>query len=87
MIETSKESWFESEVKRIAGAIALRAPKPDFSKAETQFNLALAIAREQQAKSWELRAATNLARLWGDRGERDKALGLLSPIYGWFPKG
>jgi predicted ATPase len=53
-METSKESWFEAEANRIAGDIALRSPAPDIAKAETYFERALAVARAQQAKSWEL---------------------------------
>ncbi len=48
---------------------------------------ALAVAREQQAKSWELRAAMNMARLWRDQGKRDEARDLLAPVYGWFTEG
>ena len=57
------------------------------AKAEAYFERALAIARQQQAKSWELRAATSLARLWRDQGKRDKARDLLAPVYGWFTEG
>jgi predicted ATPase len=48
---------------------------------------ALAVAREQQTTSWELRAAMSMARLWRDQGKRDEALGLLAPVYGWFTEG
>ena len=54
---------------------------------ETRFNLALVVARQQQAKSWELRAAMGLARLWRDQGKRDEASELLAPVYGWFTEG
>jgi predicted ATPase len=87
MIETSKERWFEAEANRIAGAIALKSQGPDAAKAEGYFERALAIARQQQAKSWELRAAMSLARLWNDQGKRDEARGLLAPVYGWFTEG
>jgi predicted ATPase len=86
-IETSKERLFELEVNRTAGEIALLAPEPDFREAESHLARSLAIAREQNAKSWELRAAISLARLWRDQGERDKALMLLPSIYGWFTEG
>ena len=86
-IETSQERLFEADVNRTAGEIALLAPEPDFREAESHFARSLAIARKQAAKSWELRAATSLARLWRDQGERDKALTLLSPIYDWFTEG
>jgi predicted ATPase len=51
------------------------------------FAKALAAARQQQAKSWELRAAMSMARLWRDQGKRDEACGLLAPVYGWFTEG
>jgi predicted ATPase len=85
--ETTKATWFEAEVNRIAGEIALLSPKPDAAKAETYFEHALAIARAQQAKSWELRAAMSMARLWRDQGKRDEARELLAPVYGWFAEG
>ena len=69
-VETTKERWFEAEVNRIAGEIALMSPEPDAAKAEAYFERALAVARQQQAKSWELRAAMSLARLWRDQGKR-----------------
>jgi predicted ATPase len=56
-------------------------------RAEAYFNRALAIAREQQAKSWELRAAMSMARFWRSRGERQQAYNLLAPVYGWFTEG
>jgi class 3 adenylate cyclase/predicted ATPase len=87
VIETSKESWCEAEVNRIAGEVALKSPAPDAAKAEAYFERALAIARAQQAKSWELRAAMSMARLWRDRGKRDEARDLLAPVYGWFTEG
>ena len=57
------------------------------AKAEAYFERALAVAREQQARSWELRAATSMARLWRDQGKRDEARDLLAPVYGWFTEG
>jgi predicted ATPase len=86
-IETTKESWFEAEVYRIAGEIARESPEPDAAKAEAYFERALAVARQQQAKSWELRAAMSMARLWRDQGKRDEARELLAPVYGWFTEG
>jgi hypothetical protein len=70
-IETTKEQWCEAEVHRIAGEIALMSPEPDAMKAQAYFERALAVARAQQAKSWELRAAMSMARLWRDQGKRD----------------
>ena len=86
-VETTKERWCEAEVNRIAGEIALMSPEPDAAKAEAYFERALAVAREQQAKSWELRAAMSMARLWRDQGKRDEARELLAPVYGWFTEG
>ena len=86
-VETTKERWCEAEVHRIAGEIALKSPEPDAAKAEAYFERALAVARQQQAKSWELRAAMSLARLWRDQGKVQQARELLAPVYGWFTEG
>jgi predicted ATPase len=86
-METSGEAWCESDVHRTAGEIALLEPTPDTAKAEAHFLRAIEIARAQQAKSWELRAATSLARLRRDRGDREKACELLVPVYDWFTEG
>jgi len=61
--------------------------EPDAAKAQAHFERALNIARAQKAKSWELRAATSLARLWRDQGKRRQASDLLAPIHGWFTEG
>jgi predicted ATPase len=86
-VETTKEKWYEADVHRIAGEIALMSPERDAAKAEANFERALAVARAQQAKSWELRAAMSMARLWRDQGKRDEARQLLAPVYGWFTEG
>jgi predicted ATPase len=86
-VETTKERWCEAEVYRTAGEIALLSPDPDAAKAEAHFERALMAAREQQAKSWELRAATSMARLRRHQGKRDEACDLLAPVYGWFTEG
>lgn len=86
-VETTKETWHEAEVHRIAGEIALMSPEQDAAKAAACFERALAVARGQQAKSFELRAAMSLARLWRDRGRRDEARELLAPVYDWFTEG
>jgi predicted ATPase len=85
--ETSKERWSEAEVNRLAGEIARKSPEPDAAKAEAYFESALAVSRKQQAKSWELRAAMSLARLWRDQGKVQQARELLAPVYGWFTEG
>jgi class 3 adenylate cyclase/predicted ATPase len=86
-VETTNERWFEPDIHRIAGEIALLSPEPDAAKAEAHFRRALAVARKQQAKSLELRAAMSMARLWRDQGKRDEARALLAPVYGWFTEG
>jgi predicted ATPase len=87
VIETTKERWYEAEVHRISGEITLKSPEPDAAKAEAYFQRALSIARSQQAKSWELRTAVSMARLWRNQGKRDEARELLAPVYGWFTEG
>jgi class 3 adenylate cyclase/predicted ATPase len=85
--ETTKEKWCEADVHQTAGEIELMSPEPDAAKAEVHFERALAVARKQNARSWELRAAMSLARLWRDQGKRQQAHDLLAPIYGWFTEG
>ena len=88
VVETTGERWWEAEINRVAGEIALKSsPQPDAATAEGHFKHALAVARQQQAKSWELRAAMSLARLWRDQGKVSKARELLAPVYGWFTEG
>ena len=87
VIEATKETWFEVDTHRTAGEIALMMPKSDAAKAEAYFERALAVARGQRAKSWELRAAMSMARLWRDQDKRDEARDLLAPVYGWFTEG
>jgi class 3 adenylate cyclase/predicted ATPase len=84
---TAKETWWEAEVNRIAGEVSLMLPEPDAAKAQNHYERALAVARQQQAKSWELRAAISLARLWRSQGNVQQARELLAPIYGWFTEG
>jgi predicted ATPase len=85
--ETSGERWWEAEFHRTAGEIERIAPERDAAKAQTSFERGLEIARAQQARSFELRAATSLARLRRDQGRHGEALGLLAPVYGWFTEG
>ena len=86
-VEKTKERWWEAEVNRTAGEIALLEPKPHAAKAEMYFERALTVARQQQAKSWELRAAMSMARLWRDQRKQQQARELLAPVYGWFTEG
>jgi class 3 adenylate cyclase/predicted ATPase len=85
-IQKTKESWSESELHRTAGELALEADR-NMADAEAHFHRSLAVAREQNARSLELRAAMSLARLWRDQGERDRPRELLAPIYNWFTEG
>jgi predicted ATPase len=85
--ETTKETRVEAEVNLIAGEIALKSPERDITKAETYFERALTVARQQQARCYELRAAMSMARIWRDQGKRGRARELLAPIYGWFTEG
>jgi predicted ATPase len=87
VVEKTKERTSEADIYCIAGKTELLSPEPDATKAEAYFERALAVAREQQAKSWELRAAVSMARLWRDQGKRDDARNLLAPVYGWFTEG
>ena len=86
-IKTTKERWLEAEVNRVAGQVALCSPEHDAANAQSYFERALAVARQQQAKSWELRASMSLARLWRDQGKPQQARELLAPVYGWFTEG
>src|SRR5262249_13754843 len=83
----TKERWTEAEINRVAGEIALKLPEPDAEKTQAYFERPLTVARQQQAKSWELRACTSLARLWRDQGKVQQARELLAPVYGWFTEG
>jgi DNA-binding SARP family transcriptional activator/class 3 adenylate cyclase/predicted ATPase len=86
-LQTDGERWYEPEVYRTAGEIALKQRELDAEKAEAYFERAAAIARQQQAKSWELRAAMSMARLWRDQDKQDEAREFLASVYGWFTEG
>jgi predicted ATPase len=83
----TKEKWCEAELNRVAGEIALMSPERDAARAEAYFDHALTVARQQQAKSWELRAAMSLARLRRDQEKVQQARDLLAPVYRWFTEG
>jgi predicted ATPase len=85
MIEATSERWWDAEIRRLGGVLLLSRGKLDES--ERCFVEALGIARQQQAKSLELRAAVSLARLWGEQGRRAEAHEVLAPICGWFTEG
>ena len=82
--KTGHRQW-EAELKRLEG-IALSGLN-SLEEAQNAFAVALRIARKQQARAFELRAAMSLARLWRDQGKRDEARELLAPVYGWFTEG
>jgi predicted ATPase/class 3 adenylate cyclase len=86
-VERTGVRWIEAELHRVQGELRLALPEPDQSEAEACFLRAMAIAREQQAKLWELRAATSLARLCRDQSRRNQAHDLLAPLYDWFTEG
>jgi TOMM system kinase/cyclase fusion protein len=87
LVDTTGERWYEPELYRLKGALLLQQNSDNQAEAETCFHHAIAIAQNQQAKSFELRAATSLARLWQSQGKREEAHDLLAPIYGWFTEG
>jgi adenylate cyclase len=87
LVGTTGGRWYESELYRLQGALLLQQSSDNHAEAENCFDHALAIARNQQAKSFELRAATSLARLWQSQGKRDEARQLLGDVYGWFTEG
>ena len=82
-----QECFYEAELSRLEGELLLAQSADHVAEAGTCFQHALAIARQQQARWWELRAAMSLARLWQQQGKRDEARELLVPIYGWFTEG
>jgi TOMM system kinase/cyclase fusion protein len=86
-VEHSEERWWEAELYRLKGELLLARAAEHRAEAEACFHQALAVARQQQAKSLELRAATSLSRLWQQQGKRAEAYELLAPIYGWFTEG
>src|SRR5262249_25508476 len=86
-IERTGQRWLDAEVHRQRGELLLRRQPVDIRSAEAAFDLALVTARDQRTKTFELRAAIDLARLWRDQGKRDAARDLLRPIFDWFTEG
>src|SRR5262249_50272650 len=86
-VHKTGERQHEAELYRLKGELLLKQDVPDEQEAESCFRQAIDIARQQQAKSLELRAATSLSRLWQQQGKRTEAHDLLAPIYGWFTEG
>jgi predicted ATPase len=87
LVEQHEERWWEAEVCRLRGVLLLRQPGTPQAEAEVWLQRALDVARRQEAKSLELRAAMSLSRLWQQQGKRTEAYELLAPIYGWFTEG
>ena len=87
LVEQQEERWWEAEVSRLRGVLLLRQTGTPQAEAEAWLQRALDVARRQEAKSLELRAAMSLARLWQQQGKRAEAHALLAPIYGWFTEG
>jgi predicted ATPase len=83
----SEVQWWEAELHRLRGELLLQHTVAQPGEAEACFHQALDVARRQQAKSLELRAAMSLAHLWQSQGKRDKARELLEPVYSWFTEG
>jgi predicted ATPase len=79
--------FFEAELSRLKGKLLLQQSSNNAAAAESCFHQALTIALNQSAKSWELRAATSLARLWQSQDKRQDAYELIAPVYGWFTEG
>jgi predicted ATPase len=87
LVDATGEHYYAAEGARLEGELRRQQATPDEPQAEWCFHQALAVARRQQAKSLELRAAMSLCRLWQQQGKRDEAYNLLAPIYGWFTEG
>jgi predicted ATPase len=87
LVEKTGERWYEPELYRLKGALLLQQSADHHAEAQACFQQALAVARRQQAKSWELRAGMSLSRLWQQQGKRTEACELLAPIYDWFTEG
>ena len=87
LMEQQEERYWEAEVCRLRGVLLLRQPGASQAEAEACFQQALDVARRQEAKSLELRAAMSLSRLWQQQGKQAEAHALLAPIYGWFTEG
>jgi predicted ATPase len=87
LVEQHDERYWEAEVHRLRGVLLLRQPGTPQAEAEVWLRRSLDVARRQEAKSLELRAAMSLARLWQQQGKRQEAYDLLAPVYEWFTEG
>jgi predicted ATPase len=86
-VDKTGERVYEAELHRLKGELLLQQSPDNAAEAETCFHKAIEVAQSQHAKSWELRAATSLARLWQQQDKRQDAYDLLAPVYGWFTEG
>ena len=87
LVDTTGEQWYAPELYRLKGELLLQQSSDNQAEAETCFHHALDIARNQQAKSFELRTASSLSKLWHQQGKRQEAHDLLAPVYHWFTEG
>ena len=87
LVDTTGERWYEAELYRLKGGYSCPSPQTIRLRRRPVSSKPLTIARSQQAKSFELRAATSLARLWQQQGKREEAQDLLAPVYNWFTEG
>ena len=87
MLDTTEARFHAAELSRLKGVLLLQQAVPDAAQADACFHQAFDVARQQQAKSFELRAATSLARLWQSQDKRQDAYDLLAPVYEWFTEG
>jgi predicted ATPase len=87
IVENTEGREVEAELHRLHGELLLQQAVPDVPHTEARFQRALAVARRQGAKSWDLRAAMSLARLWQRQGKQNEAYQLLAEVYGWFTEG
>ena len=86
LVEDTKESYYEAEIYRLEGVLRIKRGDSPVT-VESCYQRALAVARCQHAKTWELRTATDLARLWRDQGRNQEARDLLRSVYDWFTEG
>jgi predicted ATPase len=87
LVAETEARWWEAELYRLQGELLRQLPRPDVGQAEACFQQALDVARRQQAKALELRAAMSLSRLWQQHDKRQEGHDLLAPVYGWFTEG
>src|SRR5262249_40636588 len=87
LVRKNEERYWEAELYRLKGELLRGLSTDNEAEAESYFYQALEVARYRQAKSWELRAAMSLSRLWEQQGKRAEARALLAPIYSWFTEG